>query len=202
MSKQQKAYVNQWQQANSPRIWLYINVILAIVLIVAGFVMLLWLGQQQSTPSRAATLNPVFSQQIGQPAPDFTLASLEGETVSLSDYTGQVVLINTWATWCPPCRAEMPAINTFYEAHQDKGFTVLAVNNQEDAQTITDFVEASGFGFPVLLDPEAEMTELYQVRGLPTTFIIGRDGTIQHVQAGTITDRQLESIILPLLAGS
>jgi peroxiredoxin len=201
MSKQEKAYFNLYQQANSPRTWLYLNVTLAILLIVAGSVMLLWLGQQSSTPSRAA-LDPVFSQQVGQPAPDFTLTSLEGEAVSLSDYRGQVVLINTWATWCPPCRAEMPAINTFYEAHQNKGFTVLAVNNQEDTQTINDFVEASGFGFPVLLDPEAEMMELYQVRGLPTTFIIGRDGTIQHVQAGTITDRQLESIILPLLAGS
>jgi peroxiredoxin len=155
------------------------------------------MGQQ--SPVNTAGVSASSGQLQEQTAPDFTLTSLSGETVSLSDYTGQVVLVNTWATWCPPCKAEMPAINTFYETHKQEGFVVLAVNSKEDAQTVKTFIEANGFSFPVLLDTQAEVTNLYQVRGLPTSFIIDRDGFIQYVHVGEITTQQLETIVLPLL---
>lgn len=181
--------------------WIYINLALAAGLILAGAGMLFWMGRSSNT-TQAAALSPIFSQQQGQPAPDFSLVSPEGDRFDLSDYAGQVVMINMWATWCPPCKAEMPAINNFYEAHREQGFTVLAVNSQEDARTVKTFIQASGFSFPVLLDTKAEVMELYQVRGLPTSFIIDRNGAIQHVQTGAITEKQLEQIVLPLLAGS
>ena len=189
------------QALSQPRTWLYINLVLAAGLILAGAGMLLWMGRQPG-PSQAAPLSPVFSQQQGQPAPDFRLASPEGDLFNLSDYAGQVVLVNMWATWCPPCKAEMPAINSFYEAHREQGFTVLAVNSQEDAGAVNAFIQTGGFSFPVLLDVEAEVMELYQVRGLPTSFIIDRNGAIRHVQTGPITEKQLEQLVLPLLAGS
>lgn len=200
MSKKNKNG-NRIQQLSQPRSWLYINLALAVGLILAGAAMLLWVGRPSGT-TQAASLSPVFSQQQGQPAPGFSLVSPEGDRFDLSDYAGQVVLVNMWATWCPPCKAEMPAINSFYEAHREQGFTVLAVNSQEDARTVNAFIQAGGFSFPVLLDTKAEVMELYQVRGLPTSFIIDRDGAIRHVQTGAITEKQLEQIVLPLLAGS
>jgi peroxiredoxin len=93
----------------------------------------------------------------------------------------------------------MPAINAFYEAHKEAGFVVLAVNSQEEAATVERFIQANSFSFPVLLDLQASVMDRYQVRGLPTTFIIDRDGFIQHVQTGEITPEQLEAVVVPLL---
>ena len=115
-----------------------------------GVGMLFWLGQQQSSGSKAqAASGP--AQPIEQAAPNFSLPSLDSGNVALSDYSGQVVLVNLWATWCPPCKAEMPTINAFYEAHKDEEFVVLAINSQEQAPTVDAFIQAEGFSFPVLL---------------------------------------------------
>ncbi len=185
--------------ASNGRTWLYVNMAVAMGLILVGLIFLFRLGSQQPANSSPADVSR-GAPGSGQAAPDFTLASLSGSPVSLSDYSGQVVLINLWATWCPPCKAEMPDIHRFYEAHRAKGFTVLAINNQEDSETVRRFIQANGFTFPVLLDGEAEVLDSYQVRGLPTSFIIDRQGRIQHVQTGAITERQLEKIVLPLLS--
>lgn len=158
--------------------------------------MLAWLQLNRSAaPTRQAQQSlPAMKQ-----APNFTLPSLEGKQVSLSDYSGQVVLVNAWATWCPPCTAEMPEINDFYEAHRQDGFVVLAVNSREETETVETFIQEYGFSFPVLLDSTGAVMEKYQVRGLPTTFIIDRDGQIQRQHVGAVTGQQLESWITPLL---
>jgi peroxiredoxin len=184
--------------STSSKTWLYANIGLALLLILAGTAMLLWMGKE-STPSSTSRLADQSAQHQGKTAPDFSLPALSGEKISLDDYAGQVVLINLWATWCPPCKAEMPTLNTFYETHKEQGFVVLAVNNQEDATTVNSYIQEKGFSFPVLLDTQATMLELYQVQGLPTTFVIGRNGQIQHVQVGEITEQQLETIVGPLL---
>ena len=167
------------------------------MLILVGVALLFWMGQQpgQQQEGSARALMP----EQGQPAPNFSLMSLSGEPVSLSDYSGQVVLVNMWATWCPPCKAEMPTIHEYYQAHRDDGFVVLAVNSQEKATSVDSFIQAAGFTFPVLLDDRATVMDQYNVLGLPTSFIIGRDGTIQHTHTGQITKDQLEQYIDPLL---
>lgn len=177
--------------------WFYLSLALAVALIVAGVGMLVWLGRQ-STPTQAAGSQPA-PPPPSQRAPDFALPTPAGETVRLSDYAGQVVLVNMWATWCPPCKAEMPTLNAFYEAHWAEGFVVLAVNSQEDAALVRDFIQANGFTFPVLLDENAAVMERYNVRGLPTSFVIDREGVIRYVQPGEITRQQLEAVIGPLL---
>jgi peroxiredoxin len=198
MSRKKKARrLQRTQQAGPRRVWFYTNIILALALIIAGVAMLLWMGQQStSTPAQAS--DPAAGQR-GNQAPAFTLQSLEGEPVSLDKYAGQVVLINMWATWCPPCKAEMPDLNAFYEAHKDEGVVVLAVNSQEEVATVRAFIEANDFTFPVLLDSHAEVMSRYHVRGLPTTFIIDRDGFVQHIQSGQITGPQLEALVESLL---
>jgi len=190
--KKSIAYARQ-RQAKS-KTWLYVNIAIAVLLIVGGIAVLFWMGEQGSENSA-----PVQSAQVGAVAPDFQLPSLAGEQVALSNYRGQVILVNTWATWCPPCKAEMPAIHEFYQAHQDDGFVVLAVNSQEDAATVQQFISAQGFTFPVLLDIQASVLDQYKVRGLPTSFIIDRDGVIRYVHTGAITPKQLEDAIRPLL---
>ena len=93
---------------NRSKIWLYANVVLALFLIAAGIMMLFWMEEQSSSSAPSGSINQIATQHQGRTAPDFTLSTLSGQQAALSDYAGQVVLINTWATWCPPCKAEMP----------------------------------------------------------------------------------------------
>jgi peroxiredoxin len=141
------------------------------------------------------------SPQAGFAAPDFTLETLDGKTVSLSDLRGQAVLINFWATWCPPCRAEMPAIQQVYEQYRDQGFTVLAVDLQEGDAQVAAFVEELGLTFPILMDREGTVAGRYQVKALPSTFFVDREGVIQEVTlGGPMTAAFIESQVSSLLA--
>lgn len=139
--------------------------------------------------------------QTGFAAPDFTLETHGGETVSLADLRGQVVLVNFWATWCPPCRAEMPAIQQVYEAYRDQGFTVLAVDVQENEAQVATFVRESGLSFPILFDRDGSVSARYQVRAMPSTFFVDQNGVIQEVTlGGPMTAAFIESQVAGLLA--
>lgn len=181
---------------NRSNVWFYLYLALAVSLIVAGVGILFWLGEQSVNNQSVANQG---SLRLGQPAPDFSLTALGGETMQLNDLKGQVVLVNLWATWCPPCKAEMPAINAFYQTHQKAGFTALMANAQEDEATVQHFIKTNGFTFPVLLDSQGELMKLYNVIGLPTTFIIDRNSLVQHIQTGPITPTELEAVVTPLL---
>ncbi len=135
----------------------------------------------------------------GMLAPDFHLTTLKGEDVSLSDYKGQVVAVNLWATWCPPCRAELPGINAVYDAYAADGLVMLAVNGREEESLVSSYIESEGFTFPVLLDPEGQVMSIYSIYSFPTTYIIDRDGVIRHVQTGPISAQDFEMVISPLL---
>jgi len=157
----------------------------------------------QATGSPAAGLGS--SVRVGSAAPDFTLPSLAGPPVSLHEQQGKVVLINFWATWCAPCREEMPALQAAYEKLADQGLVVLGVNwTQVDyLPDVEAFVEALGLTFPILLDPDGTVSEdLYQVLGLPTSVLIGRDGTIRSVRIGILDLQELEGTLQALLAES
>ena len=124
--------------------------------------------------------------QQGFPAPDFELVNTAGETVKLSELRGRAVLVNLWATWCPPCRAEMQSIEKIYNEYKDQGFIVLAVNMtyQDSPKKITPFVIEQGLTFPILLDESGDMANAYQLRSLPSSYFIGRDGVINEVVIG------------------
>jgi len=129
---------------------------------------------------------PPPSPREGFSAPDFTLDLLDGGQVTLSDLRGKAVLINFWATWCPPCRAEMPAIEAVYRSHKDLGLEVLAVNttNQDDQAAAAAFVEELELTFPVPLDRTGAVSASYNLRGLPSTYFIDRQGVIRSVVVG------------------
>lgn len=124
--------------------------------------------------------------RIGFQAPDFTLSTSQGTQISLSDLRGQVVIINLWASWCPPCREEMPALQKVYETYHDQGLEILAVNatNQDDVQAAIEFSKQLGLTFPILMDRDGTVSRLYQLKSLPTTYFVGRDGTVQDVVVG------------------
>ena len=155
----------------------------------------------QATGSPDAALGS--SVRVGAPAPDFTLFSLAGPPVSLHEQQGKVVLINFWATWCAPCREEMPALQAAYEKLADQGLVVLGVNwTQVDyLPDVEAFVEALGLTFPILLDSDGTVSEdLYQVLGLPTSVLIGRDGTVRAVRIGILDLQELEGTLQAFLA--
>jgi peroxiredoxin len=136
--------------------------------------------------SGTSTSGSIPAPQQGFLAPDFELQTTTGKTVRLSDLRGQAVLVNLWATWCPPCRAEMPAIEKVYNEYKDDGLIVLAVNMtyQDTPSSIAPFVGEYGLTFPILLDETGSVGTAYQLRSLPSSFFIGRDGIISEVVIG------------------
>ncbi len=129
------------------------------------------------------------------PAPGFTLGTLDGQVVSLSDYRGQRVLINFWATWCPPCRFEMPAIESVYRGYSDRDFVVLGVNLEESPRTVQPFVKELGLSFPILMDTDGEAAMLYGVRGLPTSVFVDRDGMVAMRHIGPMDEAFIEQTL-------
>ncbi len=119
-------------------------------------------------------------------APDFSLEDLQGNTRNLKDYRGKLVMLNFWATWCPPCRAEMPSMEQLYQEMRGEDFVMLAVNLREGRTKVAGFTEEEGYNFPVLLDKDGQVgSQLYGVQAIPTTYLIAPDGTILGRKAGT-----------------
>lgn len=133
--------------------------------------------------------------EVGAPAPDFALQTLQGDRVSLNALRGQVVLVNFWATWCGPCRLEMPAIQARYN---DGGFAVLAVDFNEPAPKVQTFVAELGLSFPILLDPGGAVQELYRVRAYPTSFFVDAAGVIQIMHIGEMRADTLDAYLIQM----
>lgn len=147
-------------------------------------------------PSRSMADADGIGIQIGDIAADFTLTSLEGETVRLSDYRGKKVLLNFWATWCPPCKAEMPHVQKFYEDEQQRDVVVLGVNltdTEKSADKVGQFVRARELTFPIVLDEAGLASDLYRVRAYPTSIVIDSQGVIRGKMQGAMSYDSLRS---------
>jgi peroxiredoxin len=146
---------------------------------------LAWI-QISAVPAAATTGGAIPSPREGFAAPDFTLGTMNGDEVTLSNLRGQAVVINIWASWCPPCRAEMPAIQAVYEKNRDRGLEVLAVNTtyQDSERDAQAFVQEYGLTFPVPMDRDGSVSRQYQLRALPSTFFVDRNGIIRKVVLG------------------
>lgn len=151
------------------------------------------------TPSPESELSTVPAR-VNFPAPELTLTDLQGVSRSLADYRGQVVLVNLWATWCAPCKEEMPVLQAFYEDYRDRGFVVIAINDGDPAADVRAFVGDYELTFPVWLDPTYVATEeAFHTLNLPASFVIDREGTIQLAWVGRISSRMLEQHLAPLI---
>lgn len=172
----------------------------AVVLIVAAVILMLAFRDDGS--SDAASDRTI--------ADDFTLETFQGQPVSLSDFKGRYVLVNFWASWCPPCKAEMPGLQAYHQKYRDDGFTVLAVNTSDDPVAAQDYINANGYTFPVVLDDTGNVFQMYTYyaiqqyggSGLPTSYLIGPDGELVKVwKPGAISPADLERDVTPLLRG-
>jgi cytochrome c biogenesis protein CcmG/thiol:disulfide interchange protein DsbE len=157
--------------------------ILMLLSLIAG---ILWTVNSRLPSAIGSPVSSSPSPREGFYAPDFTLDTLIGEQVQLSSLRGKIVVINFWTTWCPPCRAETPALETSYEAYKDSDVVVLGVNltDQDSLKEVESFVQEFGLTYPILLDRDGAVGLLYQLNGLPTTFFINRQGVIRTVVVG------------------
>ena len=121
---------------------------------------------------------------VGAPAPDFALKSASGENLRLSEYRGEVVMINFWATWCGPCRQEMPLLDELYDRYQRVGFRLLGVNIDDDREQAMRMADELDVSFPVLFDSGKAVSEQYQVEAMPVTVLVDRGGTVRYVHHG------------------
>lgn len=164
------------------------KVIAAVVLITLLTVAIVQAMDKKTEPGNTNTdaSQAVTSEglKVGEKAPDFELKTLTGETVKLSDLKGKKVMLNFWATWCPPCKAEMPEMEKFYK-QKDKNLTLLAVNIDPQLD-VKGFVNKNGITFPILLDTNDKVNETYQILSIPTTYFINSQGIIENKFTGAM----------------
>lgn len=175
--------------------------ILAMALIGAGLVVMgvaAWLLLPGVIAGGQTGLNAI-PVQVNYPAPELSLTDLQGNPVSLSDYRGQTVLVNNWATWCPPCKEEMPELQAYYEAHQGQGFTIIAIEAGQPVAEVAGFVQRYGLTFPVWTDPMLKATAAFRNPGLPSSYVIDSGGTVRLAWAGAVSRKTLEQHVTPLL---
>lgn len=178
-----------------------IVIILALILAV-GLAGGLWtfvlqpsvVSQWQMPGSVEPTIPPLTE------AVDFGLPDLAGNTVRLSDYQGQPVVLNTWATWCAPCRLEMPDLDKLYQEYKDQGVVVLAVNIGESRDTVAGFIEEAGYTFPVLLDESASVVvQPYRISSIPATFFIDGEGRVASIRVGAMSLDEMKQRLAEIL---
>lgn len=169
---------------------------IAILLLAGAIALFAWAWSNERGDSSSGE-----NVAVGRESPDFTLPDLNGNQVALSDHRGEVVLINFWATWCPPCRVEMPDLEAVYRAHHDDGFEILGVDQREPKELVEEFVSERGFSWKFLLDEDFEVSEEYAATSIPRSILVDRDGTVAHVWRGTLTRSQVEQQLADLGIG-
>jgi len=160
------------------------------LIVIVGIVLALSFSAPNASIGRAV---------IGKPISDFTLTDINGTAHNISDYKGRPVLINAWATWCPPCRAEMPDLHAFYLKHQAEGFEMLAINSGESQPVVASFIQQMGFTFPALVDQNKVVLDGLGISGLPTSILVGRDGTVKYIHVGGLTPDMINTQLAALI---
>jgi peroxiredoxin len=157
------------------------NAFLLVVVLVMAFL----LARRQGFFLASPSIEVRAQDERTVTAPEFVLPDLSGAPVRLSDHEGKVILLNFWATWCPPCRAEMPSMEKLYQAYRDRGLVILAVSSDRTGKPVVEsFVRERGVTFPILLDPEGNVFAQYGVRGLPTSYLLDRRRRVFSADVG------------------
>ena len=170
---------------------------IAAGLFLIGFALLVLASPR--SPGAKASLSSVVPVPVDFAAPDLSLENLDGETESLADYRGHVVLVNNWATWCPPCKAEMPTLAAYYNEHKAEGFTIIAVEAGDPVEVVSQFAQTYKLEFPIWLDPEGASLRAFGNGNLPNSYVIDRAGKVRYAWTGEIDKAALEKHLTPLL---
>lgn len=162
----------------------------------------LWLGSGDNSEANSAQRErSVVPAAVNMPAPELSLENIEGMTESLADYRENVVLVNNWATWCPPCKAEMPTLEAYYKEHSSDGLMIIAISAGDPRKDVLTFARDYGLTFRVWLDPNSESLRAFGNGNLPNSYVLDRSGTIRYAWTGQIDRTMLEKYVTPLLAG-
>jgi len=181
---------------------LIVMAILPVLGLIAAVGLLL---SERGSPVREVTSRPARAGALDQPMPEFTLTTLDGQTVDLEDYRGRPIFMNFWGTWCPPCVAELPELQAFAAAQGEAGALVIASNNSESADRIYEYFEENDLELPdilFVLDPEHVMYRWFGVFQMPTTYLIDESGVVRDVKYGAFEDTDALQAYLDKLAGS
>jgi thiol-disulfide isomerase/thioredoxin len=170
-----------------------------VITVLTAVLGIVWISWTRVDPDAINPSGRPPSPYIGHPAPAFTLDSPEGETLTLSELKGRPVILNFWATWCAPCRAEIPALEAASQKIGERG-VILGVNVGEDPAQVARFAAELGMTYSIVLDPEAEVSRLYRVRALPTTYFIDARGVITDIYTGPLNEPLLQTRIDQLSA--
>lgn len=169
-------------------------------LLILGLASFLFLAQNKDESAEAAANErSVTPMEVSFPAPELALENLAGETQSLADFNGDVILVNNWATWCPPCKAEMPSLKKFHDEHTGEGFTVIAVEAGDKYDEVLAFAQSLDLTFPVWLDPQGASLRVINNGSLPNSYVIDRAGTVRLAWTGEISLAMLEKFVTPLI---
>ncbi len=176
-------------------------IVLGLGLIVTGFAVYLLIVQAQSQVNvESPTDFSAIPAKVQMAAPALTLTDIHGVQHSLSDYRGQVVLVNLWATWCPPCQAEMPNLQKFFDEHQREGFAVIAVEDGDPTADVVSFAQKYNLTFSIWLDPAHQATDqAFKTMNLPSSYVIDRNDMIRLEWLGAISEQNLEKYVEPLI---
>jgi cytochrome c biogenesis protein CcmG/thiol:disulfide interchange protein DsbE len=157
-------------------------------------------------PSRGSVSQSAVDQlsvepaAVNYPAPELSLQNVSGKSESLADFREQIVLVNNWAVWCPPCKAELPTLESYYEAHAADGFMIIGIEAGEPQNVVSQFVQIFGLKFHVWLDPKNASLAAFRNGSLPNSYVIDRKGAIRYAWTGEINRAMLEKYITPLLS--
>lgn len=132
-------------------------------------------------------------------APELVLATVQGDVESLADYQGQVVLVNLWATWCPPCKEELPVLQQYYEDHRDDGFVIIGIDYGEPKATVENFLTTNKLTYPIWIDERSESGIAFNSYSLPSSFVIDNEGTVRLAWTGSISQAMLEKHVTPII---
>lgn len=196
--------IHRRKKNNSSRVLTFVGVGVALVASVAVLVLLFGgkaeagtdVVSQDSSPSSYS----VTPSEVNYPAPELTLQNVNGHTESLTDYLDKVVLVNNWATWCPPCKAEIPTLEEYYKAHSAEGFVIIGIEAGEPQAEVLGFVKGAGITYPVWLDLHNSSLRAFGSGALPNSFVIDRKGTVRLAWVGEINREMLEKYVTPIIA--
>ena len=172
-------------------------ILMAFGLALIGFAFLtMALPKSEGSASSSSSVVPA---PVNYPAPELSLETVDGRIEALADYRENIVLVNNWATWCPPCKAEMPTLAAYYTEHREEGFTVIAIEAGDPIDVVSPFVQSYNLTFPVWLDPKGASLRAFGNGNLPNSYVIDRSGTVRYAWTGEINGATLEKYVTPLL---
>ena len=197
MSRRDRREEIQQQRSNISRFSSLIGLVVLIGTVLVGVALIFFAPPSEAVPQPEEEVK--LAVEVNYPAPALTAENIQGKTETLEDYRNQVVLINVWTTWCPPCKDEIPTLVAFYNAHASEGFVIVAINGGESRQEIGNFVEQNKMTFPVWLDPNEDALHTLKNHILPSSYALDRAGNVRYVWAGAINQATLQKYILPLI---